>query len=268
MIEASDDEVTAKLRAWQQGDVAVGLGAFPIMRSAGVDGSEPEFEAFGTTAGAVVISQTCDIVRSPSIQPHVNVVPLVRLPEGKAIDGRRRRLIQFVHIPGLGGDAFADLSIVMTVAKRALIAYARERGCSDAMSLRIFADALKRRWGRYAFSDEIVKILSPLHARLKDSKNRKWIDKIETIMCHTDASWSDDQSRIEIYFLVSSDMSEADIDALRKTATSWCAECNDPRCEPRVLALVHRLNEISAGDYRRMVELDVDFLSPTLDRRV
>lgn len=148
--------VTPDEQAWlsdfRQGDV-VPLVELPVQDPDGV---------FPMTLGlgAVVVSQTCDVVQAD--RRTVSLAPIVRLegrPAEEARDGKRPR---FVTVPALGAEHFADLEVVATVTKATLVGLHRTAGVRTDEEVRDFARAVARRFGRFAFPDDVVPWLRPL----------------------------------------------------------------------------------------------------------
>jgi hypothetical protein len=109
-----------------------------------------------TSNGAVLISQTCDVVRPRGERPTVQVAKLSRLEAERAraaADGRRPR---FVAVPNVGPEWFADLEVIGTIDKRALVRLSRREGVVGDDQVRTFAGAVGRRFSRFPFPDEVT----------------------------------------------------------------------------------------------------------------
>lgn len=157
-------ELGTRCQEWRQGDVFRDANTF-VFDHAWTPQSVPE------THGAVVVSQTCD-----ACLPHrerIQIAPLFRLENAnearEAASGARP---QYVGVPKVGPDFFADLDCITTVAKTALISSERVAGVETDDEVREFAFSVARRYGRFAYPDEVVKCLGPLTAALKE-KARK-----------------------------------------------------------------------------------------------
>jgi len=138
---------------WRQADVFAYLRVIAI----GDDGAVREDVA---PQGVVVISQSCDVALQNRLD--VQVAPVVTL-EGEVADqarvGRRPR---YAHLPNLGVDKFADLDRITTIAKQQLVSLPRQPAVSRDEEVRRFAGSVSRKFGRYAFPDEVAEILDPL----------------------------------------------------------------------------------------------------------
>jgi hypothetical protein len=79
--------VDAALKEWRQGDLAldeswfvhVGDPAAPLSEAAAQAEAEGIQALTSETVGLVVVTQTCDIVRSCAVRPYVEVAPLMRV---------------------------------------------------------------------------------------------------------------------------------------------------------------------------------------------
>ena len=94
-----------------------------------------------TPNGVVIISQTCDVVRSHRERRTIQAAKLVRLKgdtQREAADGRRPR---FVAVPNAGVNRFADLEVIGTIDKQVLVALSREPGVVGDDQVRKFAAA-------------------------------------------------------------------------------------------------------------------------------
>lgn len=157
-------EVGDSCRIWRQGDVFRNASTFVFDHA-----WEPH--PVETPHGAVVVSQSCDA--SLPNRERIQIAPLVRLENAddvrEAVAGKRP---QYVAVPRLGPDFFADLDGITTVAKTALLSCERVTGVETDQEVREFAFSVSRRFGRFAYPDEVVECLKPLTKALQ-SKARK-----------------------------------------------------------------------------------------------
>lgn len=149
---------------WRQGDVFCDGKTFVFDH-----GWSPQ--AVRTAHGAVIISQSCDA--SLPGRPQVQIAPVVRLEDEddmrEALSGRRT---QYLALPRIGQEFFADLDGITTVMKTALLSSERVRGVETDQEIREFAFSLARRFGRFAYPDDVVDCFKPLTEALR-SKARK-----------------------------------------------------------------------------------------------
>lgn len=125
-----------------------------------------------TEFGAVVISQTCDIVLPD--RPNVIVAKLIKLPPEKSRQAQKGLTPRYVHVPNHEKDYFADLEYIATLEKQELAALLRKPGIdpSNDREVRNFSLRVARRFGRFAFPDEVVPWFRPLQ-KLAEEKSRK-----------------------------------------------------------------------------------------------
>lgn len=159
-----DEAITRTLTAYRQADVLEGLDSVSVL---GPDGSQVSVPA---PLGVVLISQTCDVVLPG--RPAVQVARRIRLPTDEARDARDGKRPRYAHLPQLGDRDFTDLDVIGTVAKGQVAAFARTQGVASDEEIRRFAGAVARKFGRFAFPDEVVPWLRPLE-EVVSSKTRK-----------------------------------------------------------------------------------------------
>ncbi|MFN7528834.1 MAG: hypothetical protein ACK5QA_15635, partial [Dolichospermum sp.] len=133
-------EVDAALQAWQQGDYVLGEHWFvqrfhpqrPLTQeSIGVAQEETDLAEL-EVRGFVVVTQTCDLVRTCRTRPFVEVVPLVEVDEEQLYQIQRNRRPQYAYIPGVAElNLVADLDRVMTVEKAVVAEWKRKSGCQN-----------------------------------------------------------------------------------------------------------------------------------------
>jgi hypothetical protein len=96
--------------------------------------------------GVVIVSQTCDLVSKAATDPHVQVAKLFRVDD----DDKKKRWLasghvpQVVPIPGMEG-LFADLSVVVTLEKAALVGFNWNRSIKDSQKAADFANGVARK---------------------------------------------------------------------------------------------------------------------------
>jgi len=182
---SGDDPTNLALRSYRQGDVLPELRSLAVLRVE--DDGQPGFFARlfdrvpgvraartfvrrasslrpgsfrwveeRTPDGAVLISQTCDVVQSHQERPTVQAAKLIQLKgtmAQEAADGRRPR---FVTVPNEGTSWFADLEVIGTIDKLALVRLSHHGGVVGDDQVRSFAGAVGRRFSRFPFPDEVT----------------------------------------------------------------------------------------------------------------
>lgn len=163
VLQPVDSSAGRRMRDYRQGDLLADLKSIPIATSNGIG-------AIHAKNGAVIISQTCDLVLSDRLS--VQVAPLIFLPEHEASQARDGKRPRFVHIPDLGPLAFADLEVVATLSKEYVSTYNRKPGVHGGFDVGVLGRAIGRRFSRYPFPDEVTPWLSELE-RLATTKSHK-----------------------------------------------------------------------------------------------
>jgi hypothetical protein len=121
-----DAELEGAIAMWRQGDCALGDHWFvrrTLPDESGVDVQETP------VVGFVVLTQTCDIVRSVRDRDMLEVCPLV------AVEAEQLRMIEkgyrprYAYVPGTAVHGLvADLDRVMTIEKRVVAGWPRTSG--------------------------------------------------------------------------------------------------------------------------------------------
>lgn len=160
------DEQRQKLKAYGQGDVVslslqvwLAHGDLPTTEYASLNASRGRLSRMYEAApeGHAILTQTCDLVQRPGRdRPFAALAPLVKLPVNEAEQGRRGRLVRYAHLPAFrDGSYFVDLDRITTIETGALLLQERTPGLSDDEERSVFARAVARKFGRFAFPDEL-----------------------------------------------------------------------------------------------------------------
>lgn len=148
---------------WRQGDVF----ALDGMWTTGDDGQPVWVD---TPDGVAVISQSCDAAQNS--RDRVHVAPVVLLKGAQASEAASGKRVSFAALREFGDGYFADLETVVTLPKTILATVTRTLGVSEDEHIRRFAGSISRKYGRFAFPDDVVHALEPLRDVLR-SKARK-----------------------------------------------------------------------------------------------
>lgn len=113
--------------------------------------------------GVVVVSQTCDALRKPTVQ----VAPVVRLTGAGLAEARTGKSTAYLPLWIEGEELFGDMSYVSTIDRKVLEACDRKgSGLSGHDDRRLFRDLVSRRYGRFPFPDEVVTWCAPLRDKI------------------------------------------------------------------------------------------------------
>ncbi len=220
--------IDARLSFWRQGDVVLTDDWVAIHLADLAAPGTPDSEALAASRsgegelgldvvaidapGFMVVSQTCDIVRSCAERPLVEVCPLQPIPESKAPLIRAGRMSRYLWSPALG-DALlaADLDHVTTMEKAALVRFDSDRTAAIAThaEARALAEALGRKRSRAALPDDFVAVLERLQRRVLERHNKQtnegaFLRGMREIRVRPAPSWDADSVEVEVLFLFSS----------------------------------------------------------------
>ncbi|MFU8837508.1 MAG: hypothetical protein ACNA75_04325 [Thiohalomonadaceae bacterium] len=179
---ATLDRIDEALRVWRQGDCVLGehwllfrldVGA-PITEEARVAAAEGADAGEAEVRGLMLLTQTCDIVRSCRDRPFVEVCPLVEVDDEKFEEIRKGRRPNYAYIPGIGDGTrlVGDLDRLMAVEKAVVAGWNRLNGCRDDDEVRRLSLALARKRARFAFPDDFVAFVKDLQSRLTSKHNK------------------------------------------------------------------------------------------------
>lgn len=115
-----------------------------------------------------ILTQTCDIVRSPDKRPYLQASPLRRFSD---INTVRRyaegETPQYVALPGAGMDAFVDLDEIATISKTLAVEWPHHPGVrEDPEEIRRFGQGVARKFGRYPFPNYFIESVDLLRKRI------------------------------------------------------------------------------------------------------
>ncbi len=267
--------IDAALKAWRQGDLAleekwfVHLGdpVEPLSEAAEQAEGEGVQALTSDAEGLIVVTQTCDIVRSCLTRPYVEVAPLMK------VSGEDLRTVQRGLRPAHAtlsclayGRLVADLDRVMTVEKSIVSGWVRTPGCSNDAESRVFAQALSRKRERFAFPDDFVRFAKKLKSRLED-KHGKSTDEggglraLREIRVQASPSWG--ASRVELFFWFV--RNGVDVQCEGKSWASllqqWMKLVPESERFSGVEGRVVALEDMTAAQYVDSDPLDLDHLS-------
>jgi hypothetical protein len=273
--EKKCDSVDAALKDWRQGDCIVGEQWFihrlapdaPLTATAadaaeqGVDLAEVEVRGF------LVVSQTCDIVRSCVERAYVEVVPLVEVDAGELRTIERSRRPQYAFVPGLkDSNLVGDLDRVMTVEKAVVASWERIAGCGTDQETRNFAQALARKRVRFAFPDDFTSFASKLQSRMhekhdKQSDEGDALRALREIRVRAAPSWAANPVDLTFWFIRKEDDPDFKGQSWDKFLLNWLKMVPATGRFSPVNGAVMTLDDLTARDYVESDPLDLDHLS-------
>lgn len=199
------------LAEWRQGDVALDEPWFSHVADPSRPLTEVSAQANGEiqpliseVAGLIMLTQSCDIVRSCVDRPFLEVAPLEKVEPGVLEQIRKGLRPAFAFVPATADIGLvADLDRVMTVEKAVAMNWKRRQGCSTDAERRDFAQALTRKRARFAFPDDFVALTPYLQKRIQEKRDRQTdvgraLRALREIRVVAVPSW--DSDKIELFF--------------------------------------------------------------------
>lgn len=276
-LQADSDEakrIDAALAPWRQGDVSLDAKWFihaanpSLPLTAEAAQADGELTAITSDVeGLVVITQTCDIIRTCSQRPFVEVAPLVNISETKLREVQRGRRPAYAFIPSLASrQLVADLDRVMTVEKSLVASWTRIPGWATDAEVRELAQALARKRVRFAFPDDFNVFCKKLQARLqekhdKQSEEGRALRALREIRVRATPSWDANQVAITFWFIRDEDDALSQVRTWDEHLEAWLNLLPASNRFEQVDGVVVRLEDITAKDYLESVSLDLDHLS-------
>jgi len=268
-IEQSVEDTDARLRQWWQGDFSRDHQTFILAQnSEPSETAEVGFEdAEDGIQGMVVLTQTCDIVRSAAQRPYVEVCPLVELSEKMYPHVRRGTNSRFAIVPSSTDKHLAaDLDRVMTVRKEVVARWNREQGCvSDGDRIR-FAQSLERKRGRFAFPNDFSvgmekfnKHILNKHGKLSSEAGQAYLE-LDEIRVRATPNWHAAEIELTFYFVISPEKDRTKLDP-HIDELFQKIDLPEKYKFPERPYDIASLDDLSARQYRESVSLDFEMLS-------
>jgi hypothetical protein len=268
--------IDAALGDWRQGDFVLDPPGFLKRFDPGLplERADRGFE-YGTgileqeVEGLVLLTQSCDIVRSCDDRPNIEVCPLVRIPDPALLrEIKKCRRPRYAYVPGAADRSWvADLDRVMTVEKSLVARWERHVGCGADDEARRFAQALARKRARFAFPDDFAVLVAPLAARAnekhdRDTEEGRAFSSLREIRIRASPSW--EVPHIDLFFwFIAED--ESQILDMRGFCENWMERIkSNGRYRAAQWDLI-TLDDMSAREYLESDQLDLDHLS---DRKI
>jgi len=229
---------------------------------AGLQALSSEFD------GLVVITQTCDLVRSCAERPFLQLAPVTPMGD----DGLR--LVALGHRPRFATfEALAtrglvvDFDRVMTVEKAVIARCTRVEGCTDDDERRRFAAALARSHVRFAFPDEFTRLVGKLSRRMtdeheKDSPEGRGLRALREIRVQATPDWEADRVELFFWFVqLLSPVTRDEEEAQAALSDKWLALVETSERFASVDGRLATLDDMTGSEVTHSDPLDLDRLS-------
>jgi hypothetical protein len=278
------EDIDAALQFWRQGDVTLD-GGLEFLHLADLSipltaASQHAAKSITETGGAlsadlnalldevpglVMLSQTCDIVRSCEQRPFIEVAPLALMDPEQLEAVRRLRRPAFVYVPAVADRGLVgDLDRIMTVEKSIVARWQRVPGWDTDDEARAFAEAISRKWTRFAFPDdfnnatELRKRLTTRHE--KNHAGGAHLRALREIRVRAAPSWDDEAVRLAFWFIRETEP-EGHAPAWDEWVDEWSGLFQESTRFTIEAAIACRLEDITGQDYVESDRLDLDQLS-------
>lgn len=281
--ESQQKKIEEKLDSWRQGDVSLDSG-LQFMHFADlscphspaslalVKGRENENRLSGivpiveNVVGIVVLTQTCDILRSYRERPYVEIAPLVLLDEAVVEQVRRLKRPAYAYVPATAKDRLvADLDRVMVVEKAVLANWTRTPGWTTDTECRSFASALSRKRSRFAFPNDFARTSDRFRNHMIDKHKRNssegsHLRSLREIRVCARPYWDHDNVKLNIWFIKDDDPLDFTPE-WSKFVEKWRGLFDESDRFQIESAIACRLDDITASDYVESDVLDLDSVS-------
>jgi len=271
IITCSEDtikRIDTTLANCKQGDCYLGDREFITLARVMIDDVEEDDWVASKVAGFVILTQTCDLVRTCALRPFVELAPLIQVKQEILEDVIGWRRPDYAFIPGVADKKLvADLDRVMTVQKVVIADWDRIRGLQSDDEVRAFQRVLARKRQRFAFPDEFTEFVKPLQKRIKEkhgkeSSEGEALRALAEIRVAAAPSWNSDHVDLTFYFVRQEGSPEKFI------GHTWAKWCDDwmkrlPICKhfTNPEGLIVDYHSMSAAEYLQSDALDLERLS-------
>ncbi|WP_310488162.1 hypothetical protein [Chamaesiphon sp. VAR_69_metabat_338] len=279
-------EIDSALSKWSQGDCTIGGDCWFVTRfdpqrplkpsSQDVAAADADADlAESAVSGFVVVTQTCDLVRSCLDRPFLEISPLVKVDAELLAEIKRLKRPSYAYIAGVADrflvadlvrEAWALPNRVMTVEKAVVARWERIPGCQSDADIRSLAEALARKRSRFAFPDDFNKFAQKLQKRMQD-KHEKTTDEGEAlralreIRVSATPAWDADAVELIFWFIRAEEDDRFQNKEWYELLDSWLKFLPASGRFSSVDGSVVTLEDMTAKEYVNSDRLDLDRLS-------
>jgi hypothetical protein len=273
-------EIDSALSKWSQGDCTIGddcwfVNRFDPQRPVTLEAKNFVVAEANTdtdllesqVSGFVVVTQTCDLVRSCAERAFVEVSPLVAVNSAWIEEIRKLKRPRYAYIAGVADRSLvADLDRVMTVEKAVVATWARIWGCQSDADTRSLAEALARKRSRFAFPDDFSMFAQKLQKRMQD-KHEKPTDEgaalraLREIRVSAIPAWNADAIELIFWFIRAETDDRFQDKEWHEWLDSWLKLIPASGRFSSVDGSVVTLDDMTAKEYVQSDRLDLDRLS-------
>lgn len=222
-----------------------------------------------------IVSQDCDLSRTPDIEPYVLVAPLSQVADKtyrEAADGLSSRFFAYPRIDGHEDkhQLVVDMRVVSSLEKTALLSTHVERlACPLSEPRRDdLREFLGRRLGRHAFPDEIVRqVVEPIERALARAHDKDHLAGSFASVAFIGLSWTPGKTYCSLLILLDPSLRERN-KVTEEDVASLLKQLNKPLAhfaregDYSIVANVHDVTEVAAVEVLSHEEiiLEVDLI--------
>jgi hypothetical protein len=271
-------DIDAALERWSQGDCTMGADCWFVTRfdpqrpltpdAADVVAVDAEADLTeSSVSGFVVVTQTCDLVRSCAERPFVEVSPLVTVDERYLQEIHRLKRPRYAYIAGVARfNLVADLDRVMTVEKAVVARWERIPGCQSDADTRLLGQALARKRSRFAFPDDFNEFAKELQKRMQKRHDKADDDGValralREIRVRAAPAWDAERVELMFWFIRAEEDVRFKNKAWHELLAEWLKLLPPSDRFSSVDGTVVSLDDMTAQEYLHSDRLDLDRLS-------
>ncbi len=271
-------DIDATLSQWSQGDCMIGDDCWFVTRfdpqrpltpaAADVVAVDPYTDLTeSSVSGFVVVTQTCDLVRSCAERPFLEISPLIQVNAERLEEIRRLKRPGYAYITGVA-DRFlvADLDRVMTVEKAVVAGWERISGCPSDADTRLLGEALARKRSRFAFPDDFNEFAHSLQKRMQDKHEKsstegKALRALLEVRVSATPAWDAEDVALIFWFIRTEADDLFEDQAWHELLDGWLKLLPPSARFSSVDGTVVSLDDMTAKEYLHSDRLDLDRLS-------
>jgi hypothetical protein len=217
-----------------------------------------------------IVSQDCDLRRSPQIEPYVLIAPLTAVADEtyrEAATGMSTRYFAYPVIAGHEHEQLVlDMRVVSSLEKTALLSTHVER--TDCPLSAAKRDALRLwlgdRLGREAFPDDIERqVITPIEKAIKRVREKPTFEGIWASLVWVGLDWTPGKQYVSLLMLTdparlaAQKMQKADLEAAKKRLQAALGHFTG-KGDYSVVANIRGADEVSAVEILSHAELPLD----------
>ena len=206
------DSANLDLDKWAQGDVldlSEYFHASKLLETSPGEAAGFLLDVVRSNVHAMMITtQTCDVVRSRTDRPYVEVSPIVQSTDqdliARAQDGKS---IQFAATPWYQPGSLVDLDRSMTLDKTVLTFFEKSSPSPNKNELKKLQAIIARRYSRFAFPDDFSESMSKFREKLASKHGRQspegqLLRSVSQVRVVADPNWDAEEYEVTFYFIV------------------------------------------------------------------